>query len=222
MISDLKKKSWDYDLIAMAHHEAGHVVCALHNFMYVNDASVMTPNKKEGSTNFIIYGYYDEYNDSTVEDQDLHKILLIFEIQTLYAGLIAEKMYYKDICGSHKFPNHLKNGSSYDTGLASSLIRKNKLAQPGKQTFLLKKQIQYDVEQILAEHWDAVKVVAHFLYQKKRLTFDEMKYALSRRTERKDFWKDKFKKIKLIHNDKIHPTEEFVKDLVLEDAIFSI
>lgn len=222
MISDLKKKSWDYDLIAMSHHESGHIICALHNFMYVHDANVMTPNKREGSTNFYAYGYFEEFNDSTVEDEELHKILLIFEIQTLYAGLIAEKMYYKDICGSNKFPNHLKNGSSYDTELASALIRKNKLAAPGKQTFLLKKQIRYDVELMLTEHWDAVKVVAHFLYQKKRLTFDEMKYALTRRTGHRDFWKDRYKKINLIHNDKTHPTEEVVKNLVLEDAIFSI
>jgi len=223
MKSRLKKQSFDYELIAMSYHEAGHAVCGLHNYMYVSGANVMTPKKREGGTMYYAYGYFEEFSNSIVEDEELYKILLIFEIQTLYAGLIAEKMYYRDICGSSRFPNHLKDTSpDNDTAVASALIRKNKLAGPGKQTFLLKKQIRYDVEQMLAEHWDAVKVVAHFLYQKKRLTFDEMKYALTRRTERRDFWKDKFKKIKLIHNDKTNPTEDIVKDLVLEDTIFSI
>lgn len=221
MISDIKKKSWDYDLIAMAWHESGHAICGLLNYMYVRDVNVMTPAKQEGSTIYYTYAYAGEYNDS-IHDEELRKILLIFELQTLYAGLLAEKMYYTDICGSSKFPNHLKNGSSYDTMLASAMIRKNKLAAPGKKTFLFKKQIRSDVEQMLTTHWDAVKVIAHLLYRKKRISFDEMKYALTRKTEHKDFWKNRFKKIKLIHNDNIRPAEEVVKQLVLEDAIFSI
>lgn len=222
MKSRLKKQSFDYELIAMSYHEAGHVVCGLYNYLWVCDANVMTPKKREGGTMYYTYGCFEEFNDNIVEDEELRKILFIFELQALYAGLIAEKMYYKDICGSSKFPNHLKNGSSYDTTRASNIIRKNKLVSPGKQTFLFKKQVRYDVEQMLNEHWDAVKVIAHFLYQKKRLTFDELKYNLTRRTEHREFWKDKFKKIKLIHNDKNPPAEDFVKELMLEDTIFSI
>lgn len=216
MKSTLKKQAFDYNLIAMSFHEAGHVVCALNNYLYVYNANVMTLTRHEGNTNFYVYGC------DAVDDEELHKILLIFELQAMYAGLIAEKLYYKDICGSSKFPMHLRIGSSYDTKLASKIIRKNNLVAPGKKTFLFKKQVQYDVEQFLAEHWDAIRVVAHFLYKKKRLTFDELKYLLTRRTEHKDFWKSKFKKIKMIHNDNNMPTEEIVKDLVLEDTIFSI
>jgi|SRR5271170_879567 len=216
MKSRLKKQSFDYELIAMSYHEAGHVVCGLYNYLYVHDANVMTPTKREGGTNFYIYG------NESVEDEELNKILLIFELQALYAGLIAERMYYKDICGSSKFPMHLKNGSTYDTSLASKIIRKNNLAPSGKQTFLFKKQIQYDVEQLLAEHWDAIKVIAHSLYTKRRVTFDELKYVLTRKTSYKDVWKSKFRKIRIIHNDKNPPAEALVKDLVLEDTIFSI
>lgn len=216
MKNRLKKQSFDYELIAMSYHEAGHVVCALLNYLCVVNTNVMTPKRREGNTEFYIYG-----NDE-VEDEELRKMLLIFELQAVYAGLISEKMYYKDICGSSKFPMHLRIGSSYDNASASKIIRNNNLAEPGKKTFLFKKQVQYDVERLLSEHWNAVKVIAHYLYKKKRLTFDELKFVLTRRTENKDFWKERFKKIKFIHNEKNPSAEVIVKDLVLEDTIFSI
>lgn len=216
MKSRLKKQSFDYELIAMSFHESAHTICALNNYLQVFNVNVMTPKKRGGNTEFYIYG-----NDE-VKDEELSKILLIFELQAIYAGLIGEKMYYKDICGSSKFPMHLRIGSSYDIAFASKIIRKNNLMPPGKKTFLFKKQIQFDVEQILYEHWDAVKVIAHSLYKKKKLSLDELKFLLTRKTEHKDFWKDRFKKMNLIHNDKNCPTEDLVKDLVLEDAIFSI
>lgn len=216
MKSTTKKQSFDYELIAMSYHEAGHAVIGLHNYLRVFNVNVMTPTKREGNANFFVYG------SDEVDDEELGKILFVSEVQTVYAGLIAEKMYYKDICGSSKFPMHLRIGSSYDTSSASFIIRKYNLAPAGKKTNLFKKQIRYDVEQLLFEHWDAVKEIAHSLYQKKRLTFDELKYLLTRKTDHKDFWKDRFKKINFIHNEKNYPTEAAVKDLLLEDAIFSI
>lgn len=204
--SDAIKKSFDYDLIAMSYHEACHTVIALYNYLQVYNVNVMTPKRSDGNTNFFIY-------DEIVKDEELKKIFSIFEIQTMYAGLVGEKIYYKDICGSSKFPMHLKKDSAYDIGIASSIIRKNDLATPGKKTFLFKKEIQFDVEKILIEHWDAVKEIAHSVYRKKRLSFDELKYILTRKTEHKDFWKDKFRKMKIIY-DNNKPTEEVVKELV--------
>jgi ATP-dependent Zn protease len=216
LYSVIKKQSYDYELIAMAYHESGHAVCALHNFMKVYNVNVMTPKNQEGNTDCILY------DDNYTDDEELVKVFLIFELQMTYAGLLAEKMYYKDICGSDKFPMHLKQGSSDDIKSASKLIRRHRPVSPGRSTYLFKNQIQNDVEQLLTEHWDAVKIVAHALYQKKRLSYDELKYLLTRRTERKDFWKDKFKKINFIHNEKREPTLTELKDIMLDDVIFSI
>jgi hypothetical protein len=209
------KQSLDYQLIAMSFHESGHTITALHNYLQVQNVNVMTEKNREGNTEYFVYG-------DIIEDKELKKILLIFELQVLYAGLLAEKIYYKDICGSSKFPMHLRKGSWYDTALASSIIRKNSLAMPGKKTFLFKKEIQYDVNQVLLEHWDAVRQVAHSLYQRKKLSFDEIKYILIHKTEHKEFWQDRFRKIKLIHNENKPLTEEIAKDLMLEDNIFNI
>jgi|ERR1700722_3634790 len=215
-IKDVRNQSYDYELIAMSYHEAGHAICALSNFLQVIDVSVMTPKTNMGYTNWYIY----DAND--VKDEDLRKVLFIAEVQALYAGLLAEKMYYKDICGSDDFPMHLRAGSSEDTTTASSIIRKNNLAKSGRQTHLFKKQMKCDVEEFLQEHWEEVKIVAHALYKKTRLSHDELKYLLTRKTEYRDFWKDKFKKLKIIHNDKTPPLEETVKDIVLENVIYSI
>lgn len=215
-ISDVRKQSYDYELIAMAYHESGHAICALSNFLYVFSVGVMTPKNNSGYTNWYIYDTTD------VQDEELRKVLFINEVQAVYAGLIAEKMYYKDICGSDDFPMHLRAGSSEDTLMASSMIRKANLAKAGRQTHLFKKQMKKDVEQFLREHWDAVKIIAHALYKKTRLSHDELKYLLTRKTEHRDYWKDKFKKLKIVHNDKTSPAEETVKDILLEDVIYSI
>lgn len=215
MKSSFRKKSWDYDLIAMSFHESGHIVCAIYNYSSVYNANVMTPKIRDGNTDFYSYG------NNLIEDEDLNKIMIILELQILYAGLISEKMYYKDICGSSKFPMHLKIGSSWDTQQASIIFRKNNLAPSGKRTLLLKKSIQNDVEHILSEHWDAVKMIAHSLYMKKRLTFDEIKFILTRKTQHNDFWKNKFKKIKLIHNESSMLTEYDIKKIMLDNAILS-
>lgn len=216
MTNTLKKQSFDYELIAMSYHEAGHVVSGLHNYIHVFNAKVMTPKNLDGNTEYYLY------ESESIKDEELKKIVLVLELQSLYGGLIAEKMYYKDICGSSKFPMHLRIGSSYDMALASAIIRKNDLAVPGKRTVLFKKQVQNDVEQLLSEHWDAVKVIAHSLYRKKRLTFDKLKYLLTRKTDHQDFWRDRFKKIRLINNENNPPAENFVKEIMLENAIFSI
>jgi hypothetical protein len=200
----------------MAWHEASHIICALYNYFQVYTANISTITKNEdGNTCFLSY-------DEPIDDPELKRVILIFELQVMYAGLVGERLYYKQITGSSKLPMHLRIGSSYDIKLASGLIRKNELASPGKKTQLLKKQIQYDVEKILTTHWEDVKIIAHLLYCKKKLCYSDLKYALTRKSNNKQFWKDRFKKIKIVLNDTKCPTQEVVKDIMLEDVIFSI
>jgi hypothetical protein len=188
-----KKQVNDYNLIASAWHESGHAVCGLHNYLMVFNVNVIAPHYNMGNTE---YFYYDV---SSYQDHYLIKLFAILDLQATYAGLLAERLYYENICGSDKFPMHLKIGSSDDINLASKEIRKYKLALPGKETFNLKKKIKNDTGKILTEHWQSVKLVAHRLYQKKQLSFDDLKYILTRQTDQKEFWKDRFRKIKIIH-----------------------
>src|ERR1039457_1559865 len=200
ILTTAKKQSFDYELIACCWHESGHVICNLHNYMGVDHVSVMTLKDKEGITQYnIIY-------TSPILDEATVKTMVLLDLQGIYAGLLAEKIYYKEVCGSDKFPMHLKSGSSEDMKNAYDLIRKYKLAEPGQQTIALKKQIQKDVNQLLYDNWDAIKAVAHALYQKKKLNFKDLKHILTRKTDHNDFWKDKFNKIKIIHNE-INPPE---------------
>jgi len=212
-ISDERKQNFDYNQIAMTFHESGHAICAINNLVYVFSINVMTPKNEEGLTS------YYTFNEDYISDNDLKETIFTAELQTLYAGLIAEKIYYKDICGSDKFPMHLRIGSSEDMKMASKIIRTNKLVKSGKQTSLLKKQIQKDVNLFLIENWDAVKAVAHALYKKHRLSFDELKFILTRKTNHNDFWKEKFKKIKIIYDDKNPPVEQDVKIILDQENI---
>jgi len=188
----IQKQVSEYNLIATAHHEAGHTICGLHNYWQVCNVEIFAPHYNEA------YTYYADY-DTSAGTNEIAKQFILFDLQATYAGLIAEKMYYKDISGSDVFPTHLRVGSRDDIKYISAQIRKYKLALPGKSTHLLKKQLQNAALNILTEHWDAVKLVAHKLYQKQKLTFDELQYILTRKAEHKEFWKDRFRKIKLIH-----------------------
>jgi hypothetical protein len=212
----VRKQSDDYFFIATNFHEASHAITGLHNYFQVYNVNILMPAIKEGTTDFYIF------DNEKIQDEELKYIFLMFELQTIYGGLIGERLYYKDITGSDRFPSHLKSGSASDTFQAAALIRKHHLAKPGKNTHLLKKRIQNDVEELLLEHWDAVKVVAHALYKKKKLNFEELRNLLTKKTNHNDFWKDRFKKIKSIYNDNNIPKDQILKDLVLEDLIFTI
>src|SRR5258708_8552056 len=213
--SEAAKQISDYNLIACSWHEAGHIICAMLNYCKVYSANVTTiESNKDANTNVYCY-------DEVVTDPELKRILLMFELRVMYAGLEAERIYYGEITGSSKFPIHLRKGSWYDIKFAQKTIRKNNLATPGKKTQLLKKQLKFEVEQILKTYWEDVRLIAHSLYRKKRLSFDDFKYILSRKSKNKDFWNNRFKKIQIILSDNYCP-EDVVKDLVLEDTIFSI
>jgi hypothetical protein len=147
----------------------------------------------------------------TVEDNELLIKLIHSELKNLYAGLIGEKIYYADICGSHRFPAHLRAGASGDITEAYNLIRKYSIASPGKNTSLLKKSIENEVKSILIMHWDEVKIIAHALYKKKKLSFDDLKNLLCRKIKNKAFWKAKFKEIEVINHDTIQLSEKDIK-----------
>lgn len=199
-----KKQSYDYELIAQSFHESGHTLCGLYNFMEVTTVVVMNPRENlDGKTEYICM------DPDLLNDIELKNMQLYFELQTHYAGLLAEKIYYKDICGSEKFPMHLKQGSSGDINDASALIKKYKMAEPGRQRALLKNQVQKETTILLEHFWDDIKIIAHLLYKKKKLNFEDLKYLLTRRSANKEFWKEKFKFIKVINQMSLSESDLF-------------
>jgi hypothetical protein len=209
----IKKQSADYNLIATAFHEASHTIAGLLNYFIVNKVYISLDKEEEEVS---VGDAETNYHSIVISDDEyFRQYMLISELQMIYAGLIGEKIYYKDICGSSKFPMHLRIGSYVDIANASDMIRKNNLAAPGKNTSVLKKKIQKDVEELLIDNWEAVKMVAHSLYQKRKLSFDELKYILTRKTNNKEFWKKRISEIKFIYHDKHPPAQDVAKKIIL-------
>lgn len=186
-----RKVTHTHELISTSHHEAGHTIYALLYFMMVYSVQVF-PNKKtkriEGWT------HYDSIDYSDLEDKELQAERLNAEVGLSYAGLVAEKYQYKLHSGSDKFPSFL-DGSSRDLKEASEIIKKYNVAPPGRKRYNYKKRMVRRVTRELQEHWDAVTAVAHGLFQKKRLSFNDLKNILTKKTEHPEFWKERMKVI---------------------------
>jgi hypothetical protein len=214
--SIINKQANDYELIAMSWHEAAHVICGLHNFMRIYDVCVISEKYDHGNTS------YEIYNPDNITNKLLAKILLIFEVQTLYAGLVGEKLYYQEICGSDNFPMHLRIGSSDDIRDAAKLISTHKLALPGKARFLFKKQIQNDTHNILINYWEDIKLISHMLYKHKELNEGDLKHFLTRYSDNKDFWRSRFKAIKTIYSNITDLDEKYLKEIIVQNSIIII
>jgi ATP-dependent Zn protease len=193
--------SQEFDLITTAFHEAGHTISGLLNLMKVPfvciDAKMdRSLNKDLGYTNFVIAADF-----RYVQDEGLYKELLLREIYVNYAGLAAEKLLYKDICGTYNIPMILKVGSYLDRDRCSELISTHNLAAPGRKRYAFKKRaLQKSIDQ-LEESWSDVKLVAHILFRKKRLTHDQLKAILTKKSEHKDFWKQHFRILNKIYRN---------------------
>lgn len=211
MSDAIKKQSLNYLLIAASFHEASHAIIYLYNLIKVFNLIITVDREvirfTGGLAEYSIVLDYDH-----IEDIELRNKLLILELKGLCSGLLGEKIYYNDICGSQRFPAHLRAGASGDIAEASNLIRKYDLASPGKNTTILKKQIEKEVKSILLEHWEEVKIIAHALYKHRKLSFSDLKNLLCKKNKNKVFWKAKFKDIDILHHDTIALSEEEIKN----------
>jgi hypothetical protein len=209
-MKDVKEKdASDYELIFMSFHESAHTIVALHNFFQVYYVNVRDDVVKDGSSLW--------YTSYRIGDSELKKTILLLEIQVEYAGVLGERIVHKDLTGSQKLPMNLRVGVSYDIKLASNTIRNNNLAEPGKDTANFKKNIQKKTEKILLEYWDDVKLLAHTLYDKRKLQYLELKNLLVRKSKNKKFWKDRFSKIERIYvyDGNNHPDDNVIKKIIL-------
>jgi len=200
-----KKVTRTHELIATSHHEAGHTIYALLHFMTIHSVRIFPDKKTKRIEGFT---HYDSLDYSTLEDPVLKVERLHAEVGLSYAGLVAEKYQYKLHSGSDKFPSFL-DGSSKDLREASEIIKEYNLAPPGRKRYNYKKLMVRRVARELQEHWDAVTIVAHALFQKKRLNFADLKNILTKKTNNKEFWKNRFKEITNFYQKKILDEKEF-------------
>lgn len=213
-IVDFRKKiTYIHELISTAYHEAGHTVYGLLHFMKIESVCVFE-NKKlkriEGLTHF------DSPDLSQFNDPVLLNRLLHSEICFRYAGLTAEKYFFRSISGSDKFPVFLKDGSSDDTLRAGYLIRQYNVAPPGKKRYAYKKKAINQTLYELQCNWDAITIISHALFERRSLDFSEIKNLLIKNSDNKEFWKNQFKIIESIYQNNAHLDEEFYKYILSE------
>jgi len=204
-----KKVTHTHELISTSHHEAGHTIYALLHFMTIHSVKVFPEKKTKRIEGFT---HYDSLDYTKLDDAELATERLHAEIGLSYAGLVAEKYQYKLHSGSDKFPSFL-DGSSNDLQEASALIKKYNIAPPGRKRYNYKKRMVRRTTRELLEHWDAVTAVAHGLFQKKRLGFKELKNILTKKTEHKEFWKERMRAIEIFY-DKPEVDEKLFRSMI--------
>lgn len=188
-----KKVTKIHELISTSYHEAGHTIYSLLHLMHVFSVSIYEDKETKrihGLTQYYYLGNLDE-----VPEGDVKKYMLLIEISNSYAGLIAEKILFKSISGSDKIPMFTKNLSSEDNIEANNLIKKYNIVPPGKKRSAYKRLLNKKVSLELNSNWDAVSTVAHALFKHRRLTYDDLKELLIKKTNNKKYWKEQFKKM---------------------------
>lgn len=192
-MADRQELADTLELIMTAHHEAGHTIYGLLSFMKIPVVMAAFGTETGGWTHY-------EMLAVPVQSPQIAEYLLLSEICISYAGLVAENMHFKKICGSDKLPMILKDGSSPDILSASELISKHNLVPPGKPRQRYKKQLCKEIAETLEDYWEDISLVAHTLFKKKRLTHDDLKTLLTRKSEQNVFWKQQFKDIDTLMN----------------------
>ena len=186
-----KKVTYTHELISTSYHEAGHAIYALLHDIKVPLVYVYENKKNKRIEGYCFYEF--EKKRSEIEDPIVFADKINHEICAYYAGLIAEKQHFKNISGSDKFPLLLRESSSDDTSYAAGLIKQYNIVPAGRKRFYYKKKLIKETLIELREHWDAVTLVSHALFKKKKLSYHELKILLTRKTKNKELWKNKFK-----------------------------
>jgi hypothetical protein len=200
-----KRLTYTTDLISTSYHEAGHTVYGLLHFMKVNSVWVFENKKCKRVEGFTHYELPVDFSE--LKDFALCAEIIKSEICLKYAGLAAEKYHFKSISGSDKYPLFLRDGSSDDTLTAAALLREYNLVPPGKKRYNFKKKLIKNTLEDLQDNWDAVTIIAHALFKKKRLSYMSLKKLLTKHTNDPEFWKQNFYILDSIFN-KQQPLDE--------------
>ncbi len=203
----------EHDLVMTCVHEAGHALYGLLHLMKVHPVQIMEDKKTcqiSGLTTF-----HFPLDSQEIEDPELRREMMKAEISLNYAGLSAERIHFKSVSGSDRFPGSWKNSSSSDTRAAGLLMKKFNLAPPGRKRYLLKKKLIAAVDAELSSYWDDLMIISHGLFQGKNLSFEGLRELLTKRSQDKDYWKARFRDIAEIFDDQSTIEEDYLKSLLL-------
>ena|ERR1700723_37178 len=197
-IEEIRKKvASTHECISTAYHESGHAIFSLLKKVQVSSVCIFQNKKTKRWDGFTSYNVIEL---SEIQDQVQLNEALDIEIGIQYAGLVAERYHFKKISGSDKFPFYWKDGSSDDTRTAALLIKKYSIIPAGRKRYAYKQKIIRHDFALLQQHWDAVTLVAHALFHRKRLYFEDLQQLLIKNSEDKNFWKLQFKEIENIYD----------------------
>lgn len=191
-----KKATKTYELITTSYHEAGHAIYALLAFMKVDSVCVFEHKILKRIHGFTQYESHDLDKDHT-----LFNTLLEQEIGLSYAGLLAERYLFKRLSGSDQMPMFIKKGSSDDLFTIRKLIQKYNPAIPGKKRYAYKQKLARKTLSILVQYWDAIDLIAHALFKHKRLSYQDLREILTKKSKNRKFWKEQFRVISQTFQD---------------------
>ena len=202
---DIQKLSLEFEMIFAAQHEAGHTIVGLLNFIKIDPVEIFrtAEGRGEGFTHYDIVGFTED-KGFIIKDNDVIHFLVKAEVVLNYAGSLAEKNLYRHICGADALPMVLKEGSFSDMDTSTGLIREYNLAPPGQKRYTYKQKLLRQTSQTIEIHWQDITLVAHALYDKHKLSFDDLKNLLTRKSPNKSFWKERFRVLGKIYDSRSH------------------
>lgn len=208
-----KRAIKSYELLTASYHEAGHTLYGLLHFMQITSVQVYSNVQKDGDDGVTCFEVISDYIED--KDSELFKHLTKLEVGLFYSGFCAERIYFEKISGATKYPYFLRDGSSDDVADASNIIRRYNLAPAGKKRYKFKQNMIKETITSLEQNWDDVVIVSHALFQKKRLYYSDLKSLLLKKSPNKSFWKEQFKNIEYICNNKSALDIKKLKTIVL-------
>lgn len=187
-------------IISVSYHEAAHTIAALLHFMLVSEVAVIELKRHVGGhTNYDMFVSENKFDEI---DKKIKDYLILSEVYLKYAGLMGESIHFEDMSGSKKLPLILKIGNEPDIQEAAAIIKKYNLVEAGEKRYLYKKKLFRQITAILKEYWSDVKLIAHALYDRRKLQYDDLKQILLKKSINKKFWQQQFRNIDLLFKDR--------------------
>lgn len=162
---EILQNNRDYNLIVTCYHEAGHIVAALRNFILPLECQVMKGNQIDANTTL---KYFIIPKNS---DAKLYRQLLMSRLHTYAAGIVAEEIFFNLIVGK-SLPRNLRHGWHKDRIEFLSALKKTE-KNPATRT-RMREKIFKQTRQVLEKDWHIVIALAHALYDKKFLSFEDI------------------------------------------------
>lgn len=177
--------SKELQLVLTAYHEAGHAVIGLLNFVKTRGISIVPESGSYGSTLF------DFVFPTKETPKQLSNALLASNLYLLAAGEIANNVLCEKL-GCKKAARLIARGGHDDRLRISKVIKDYKLAEPGRLRKELKAAINNKTRQFVETHWEEIVMLASFLLEHRKASFEDVKTCLLSVRGKKTFWKCRF------------------------------